>query len=201
MLSQLDFGLFEQWQETLERSSGKEGSVALTLWGAASVGGGGKRSSTEGSSVVFEQTVESYASRLLRRLEEEEQLVRLEEAATDKDLRRGTVVAAEGSFEQLDYSFSTPPDLFGRDWKPLSDAALYKLHGDGDARVPVGAILGQRFAVVAPWTVENLRVPLEEFQEELQGETAEIVGTVRRVFRREGGEPGLMVFVRPIALF
>jgi hypothetical protein len=99
-LSQVDFGLVKELQETVERASGKEGGLAISAFGLTDIGGKGQRSDRTASEVVLGATVESYASRLLVRLEETKQLVRLGRESEIDDLRRGTVIVAEAELEE-----------------------------------------------------------------------------------------------------
>jgi hypothetical protein len=43
-LSQVDFGLVKELQETVERASGKEGGLAISAFGLTDIGGKGQRS-------------------------------------------------------------------------------------------------------------------------------------------------------------
>jgi hypothetical protein len=191
-LSQLDFGVLKDWQETLERTSGREGGLGLSLWGAANIGGKGDSPISRLSEVAFEQTAESYASRLLVRLEEADQLVRLDSDAS-LDLRRGTVIAAEAELEGLDVFNEKPKPLFQPAWSEVW-RILHELDTQ-KAEASVRIIRVGLFAAVATWPSENLRVSAAE----LTGE-AEMVGIVRRTFTRESGETQTVTVVRPIAL-
>ena len=192
-LSQLDFGVLKDWQETLERTSGREGGLGLSLWGAANIGGKGDSPISRLSEVAFEQTAESYASRLLVRLEEADQLVRLDSDAS-LDLRRGTVIAAEAELEGLDVFNEKPKPLFQPAWSEVW-RILHELDTQ-KAEASVRIIRVGLFAAVATWPSENLRVSAAE----LTGE-AEMVGIVRRTFTRESGETQTVTVVRPIALY
>ena len=203
-LSQLDFGVFKEWEETLERAGGKEGGGELSLWGAASIRLGGQHSEAKASSVVLEQTAESYASRLLLRLEEEQQIARLESDAS-AELRRGVVVVAEGQIERFDIE-----SIERQGW---SSDVMLKLHdvqeqasdldmpgefGFGTEKVKaVGVIRAGSITVVAPWLPESLRVPIEE----LNGEQAEVLGIVRRAYSSPPNTLQTLAIVRPIAAF
>jgi hypothetical protein len=191
-LAQLEFGLFKDWQETIETTSAKEGGLGLTLWGAANVGGKGQRSDKSASQVAFEQTAESYASRLLVKLEEGNQLVRLGQD-TPTALRRGTVIAVETDMESLDLFHETPAELFEGEW-PTMQLVLHDL--DNEAVGSVSVFRVGSFAVVATWPPENLRSSLDE----VDGE-AEVVGIIRRMFLRDVGEIRVVAVLRPIALY
>lgn len=171
----------------------REGGLGLSLWGAANIGGKGEQSDKSASEVAFEQTAESYASRLLVRLEEADQLVRLDSDAS-LDLRRGTVIAAEAELEGLDVFNEKPKPLFQPAWSEVW-RILHELDTQ-KAEASVRIIRVGLFAAVATWPSENLRVSAAE----LTGE-AEMVGIVRRTFTRESGETQTVTVVRPIALY
>lgn len=191
-LSQLDFGVFRDWQETLERTRGTEGGLALSLWGSANIGGKGQKSEKTASEVAFEQTAESYAARLLFRLEEEEQLVEVGADAV-VDLRRGTILAAAGEIDQLGIGPSERhEELVEGDAATAS--AIYAVAEKPD----VAAVIEARpYKVVAPLIAANLRVGADE----LTGD-AELVGIVRRVFRHDASDPArILAIVQPIVIY
>jgi hypothetical protein len=201
-LSQLDFGVFKEWEETLERAKSKEGGLSLTLFGAANLGAKGTGSQKEASSVVFEQTAESYASRLLFRLEEEAQLLRLG-TDTDAELRRGSVVVAGGNvaeFEVLEFdsegwSSDAMDTLFGLDKQAVD---LEKPSDLGTAMTKAACVIRVgRLVVVAPLIPDDLRVPIKD----MFGEEAELVGIVRRLHADAAGQARSAVIVRPIAIY
>jgi hypothetical protein len=200
MLSQLDFGVFKEWEETLERASGKEGRAGLTLWGAASIGAGGTRSQTEGSTVVLQQTAESYAARLLLRLEEEDQVTRLG-AERALELRRGAVVLTEGTAEQFELSGFDPAS-----WSPTAMLQLSSLNNEAEdlerpPLQPVNAAIvirrAGRGSVVARLLKGHLRVRIDEVLDE----AVEMVASVRRVHGSDAGGFDALLIVRPIAIY
>jgi hypothetical protein len=201
-LSQLDFGVFKEWEETLARATDKDGRAAITLWGAANIGAGTKSSATAGTSVVLQQTAESYAARLLVRLEEENQLTRLE-ADTVAALRRGSVIASEGIADDFDYN-----RFDAEGWSPEVMTRLYDLHSQSaDLERPgvhppehvkaATLIRTGDMTVVASFLPGHLRVPIQE----LLGESVEMVGSVRRAFGLTPSQPKTLLIVRPIAVY
>jgi class 3 adenylate cyclase len=201
-LSQLDFGVFKEWEETLERASGKEGSAGLTLWGAANIGAGSKRSQTEGSTVVLQQTAESYAARLLLRLEEEDQLLRLgDEPALE--LRRGSIFLTEGVAEPFELE-----RLVLTEWSQTVQGQLGSLNTELEELEqpaplePVKAAIivrraGKGLVVVARLLPGHLRVPIYE----ILGDAVEMVASVRRVHGSDAGGFDALIIARPIAIY
>jgi hypothetical protein len=154
--------------------------------------------STAGSSAVFEQTAESYISRLLFSLEEEDQLVRLESDAAG-ELRRGSVVVTEGQITELDYKALDQLEREG--WPSHVMVAVHKI---AEAGRNAGILRAGAFAVVAQFDVANLRISVKEGDvasifEELNDEEVELLGLVRRVFQDLAGQA--LAIVRPIALY
>jgi hypothetical protein len=243
--SQVDFGLVKELQETVERASGKEGGLAISAFGLTDIGGKGQRSDRTASEVVLGATVESYASRLLVRLEETKQLVRLGRETEIDDLRRGTVIVAEAELEEpgapssgrwelvtgsesagtaggrRDATESEPAETLGNDtagrwttterWATESDSPVFAggkwreaaafaimavLH---DRSTITRVIRVDQVTVVAPLTPAALRVPEPELNQ-LEGETAEILGIVKRTFKSDVGGR-LLTIVRPLALW
>jgi hypothetical protein len=198
-LSQLDFGVFKEWEETLERASGKEGRAGLTLWGAANIGGGATRSQTEGSTVVLQQTAESYAARLLLRLEEEDQVTTLD-AQSGPELRRGSIVVADGTaaeFKVEQFEFEG--------WPPTAMVQLYSLNEELEDLERPGTFTPEHvkaasvirtgsLSVVAPLLSGHLRVPIHEILDE----AVEVLASVRRV-HSHGTET--LLIARPIAIY
>jgi hypothetical protein len=201
-LSQLDFGVFKEWEETLERASGKEGRAGLALWGAANIGGGATRSQTEGSTVVLQQTAESYAARLLFRLEEEDQITTLG-GDSPPDLRRGSIVVVSGSAEEFEVE-----QFESVGYRAAAMAQLYSVYDGLEDMERAGSFSPERvkaatvirtgsLSVVAPLLSGHLRVSMQEILDE----TVEILASVRRVHSRAGGGIGTLVIARPIAIY
>lgn len=194
-LSQLDYGLFKEWEETLERTSGKDASLQVNLFGLASGGGGGQKSAKTGSAVVLEQTAESYASRLLFRLEETGELVRLDaDPARAVELRRGTVTAAESVMVEFD-STSGMSLLEADGWRGAPMVALYEAMKEAEA-TPVLMKVGS-YGIFAMLPTSNVRIPLDQAQDDW----AELIAIVRRTFRKLSGEMRTLAIARPIAVY
>lgn len=193
-LSQLDFGVFKEWEETLERASGKEGRAGLSLWGAANVGAGATSSKTAASTVVLMQTAESYAARLLLRLEEEDQITALGAGPTS-EFRRGSIVLCEGIAGPFEIT-----RFESEGWAPAVMAQLSSLIEEAEELAPAPetvkamVLRTHTVSVVAPLLRGHLRVPVDQ----LLDDAVEVLASVRRIYR---SEISALLIVRPIAVY
>ena len=198
-LSQLDFGIFKEWEETLARVAGSDGGTGLTLWGALDIHGGRTKSHTTGNSAVFEQTAESYAARLLMRLEQLGQVIKAD-ARASQEVRRGNVLIASGTvrqFANLDVVDSEwPIDVQVKIGEIDEKAAVIEIPGTLTKRIKaIGLVALHQLTVLAPWIVEHFRVdPGDVFSEQV-----EMLCIVRHAYRLNDGT--MLAVVRTIAIY